>query len=117
VLVGDGAFQMTGLELGHCARYGWDPIVVALNNSGWGMLSAFRPDARYNLLGTWNLAGIADALGGTGHLVQTRAELAQALEVAISNPGRFHLLDIRIEQGALSPTLRRFADAVSRLHD
>ena len=83
VLVGDGAFQMTGLELGHCARYGWDPIVVVLNNGGWGMLSAFRPEARYNALGTWNLARVADALGGAGHLVRTRAELAQALETAV----------------------------------
>ncbi len=116
VLVGDGAFQMTGLELGHCARHGWDPIVVVLNNGGWGMLSAFRPDAGYNALGTWNLAAVADALGGAGHLVRTRAELAKALEAAVSRPGRFHLLDVRIAPGDLSPSLRRFADAVSRLH-
>ena len=115
VLVGDGAFQMTGMELGHCGRYGWDPIVVVLNNGGWGMLSAFRPDATYNALGTWNLARIADALGGAGHLVRTRAELAQALETAVTRPGRFHLLDVRLAPGALSPTLRRFADAISRL--
>ncbi len=114
VLVGDGAFQMTGLELGHCARHGWDPIVVVLNNGGWGMLSAFRPQARYNALGTWNLAGVADALGGIGHLVRTRSELAQALETRLTRPGRFHLLDVRVAPGALSPTLRRFADALSR---
>jgi indolepyruvate decarboxylase len=114
VLVGDGAFQMTGLELGHCARYGWDPIVVVLNNGGWGMLTAFRPDATYNALGTWNLAGLADALGGDGHLVRTRADLAKALEDAHANPGRFHLVDVRLAPGALSPTLRRFADAISR---
>ena len=115
VLVGDGAFQMTGLELGHCARHGWDPIVVVLNNGGWGMLSAFRPDAKYNALGTWDLAGLAAPLGGVGHLVRTRAELAQALQDAASHPGRFHLLDVRIAPGVLSPTLRRFADALSRL--
>jgi indolepyruvate decarboxylase len=114
VMVGDGAFQMTGLELGHCARYGWDPLVVVLNNGGWKMLSAFRPDAKYNSLGTWNLARLADALGGAGHLVRTRAELAQALESAHGHPGRFHLLDVRIAPGAISPTLKRFADALSR---
>ena len=117
VLVGDGAFQMTGLELGHCARHGWDPIVVVLNNGGWGMLRAFRPDAHYNALGTWDLAGLAPSLGGEGHLVRTRAELGAALDAAVSLPGRFHLLDVRIAPGALSPTLRRFAEAVSRLQD
>jgi len=116
VLVGDGAFQMTGLELGHCARHRWDPIVIVMNNGGWGMLSAFRPDAAYNSLGTWNLARVADALGGAGHVVRTRAELAQALDTAVANPGRFHLLDVRIAPGVLSPTLRRFADAISGLN-
>ena len=114
VLVGDGALQMTGLELGHCARYGWNPIVILLNNGGWGMLSAFRPQARYNALGTWDLAGLAPSLGGVGHRIETRAQLAVALQAAIAQPGRFHLLDVRIAPGSLSPTLRRFADAISR---
>jgi TPP-dependent 2-oxoacid decarboxylase len=29
----DGAFQMTGWELGNCRRYGFDPIVVLFNNA------------------------------------------------------------------------------------
>jgi indolepyruvate decarboxylase len=41
ILVGDGAFQMTGWELGHCQRYGWDPIVLLLNNQSWEMLRTF----------------------------------------------------------------------------
>ncbi len=44
ILVGDGAFQMTGWELGNCLRYGWDPIVIVFNNAGWGMLQCFQPD-------------------------------------------------------------------------
>jgi indolepyruvate decarboxylase len=115
ILVGDGAFQMTGLELGHCARHGWDPIVVVLNNGGWGMLRAFRPDATYNALGTWDFAAMAPAMGGIGHRVTTRAELGAALDTAGRERGRFHLLDVRIAPGALSATLRRFADAVSKV--
>jgi indolepyruvate decarboxylase len=49
--------------------------------------------------------------------VRTRAELGAALDAAVSQPGRFHLLDVRIAPGALSPTLRRFAEAVTRLQD
>lgn len=115
ILVGDGAFQMTGLELGHCTRHGWDPIVVVLNNGGWGMLRAFRPQAPYNALGTWDYAAMAPAMGGVGHRVTTRAELAAALAAAGRERGRFHLLDVRIAPGALSATLTRFAVAVSRL--
>ncbi|HRE14232.1 MAG TPA: thiamine pyrophosphate-dependent enzyme, partial [Usitatibacteraceae bacterium] len=108
-------FQMTGLELGHCARHGWDPIVVVLNNGGWGMLKAFRPQASYNALGTWDFAAMAPAMGGVGHRVATRADLASALDKAGRERGKFHLLDVALEPGALSPTLERFAKAVSRL--
>jgi indolepyruvate decarboxylase len=111
-IVGDGAFQMTGMELGHCRRYGLDPIVVVMNNASWGMLSAFRPEARYTDIGEWDFAALADALGGRGHRVATRAQLAQALEAAARSRGVFQLIDIRIARDALSPTMRRFAAAM-----
>ena len=44
ILVGDGAFQMTGWELGNCRRYGLDPIVVLFNNQSWEMLRVFQPE-------------------------------------------------------------------------
>src|SRR3954468_23322540 len=36
VLVGDGAFQMTGLELATMARYNLNPVIIVLNNRGYG---------------------------------------------------------------------------------
>ena len=112
-IVGDGAFQMTGMELGHCRRYGLDPIVVVMNNASWGMLSAFRPDARYTDIGEWDFAALANALGGHGHRVTTRAQLAHALDEAAKNRGVFQLIDVRIARDALSPKMRRFAAAMS----
>ncbi|MDZ7811478.1 MAG: thiamine pyrophosphate-dependent enzyme [Arhodomonas sp.] len=53
ILVGDGAFQMTGWELGNCRRYGWDPIVLLFNNCSWEMLRAFQPESRFNDLDDW----------------------------------------------------------------
>jgi indolepyruvate decarboxylase len=46
VLVGDGAFQMTGWELGNCKRYGWDPVVLVFNNASWEMLRTFQHPRR-----------------------------------------------------------------------
>jgi indolepyruvate decarboxylase len=112
-LVGDGAFQMTGMELGHCRRYGLDPIVVVLNNASWGMLTAFRPAAHYTDIGEWDFASLANALGGRGRRVDTRAELALALDEAAKSRGSFQLIDVRIARDALSPSLRRFAAAIS----
>ena len=57
VLVGDGAFQMTGWELGNCRKYGWDPIVIVFNNASWEMLRTFQPESRFNDLDEWNFAG------------------------------------------------------------
>ena len=87
VLVGDGAFQMTGWELGNCRRYGFDPIVVLFNNASWEMLRAFQPESRFNDLDDWNFAAIAPSLGGYGERVKTRRDLKEALERAVARPG------------------------------
>jgi indolepyruvate decarboxylase len=114
VLVGDGAFQMTGWELGNCRRYGWDPIVLVFNNSGWEMLAAFQPDMPYNRLDDWPFADFARHLGGDGIRVRTRHELAIALERAIATRGRFQLIDIVLPRGQISRRLERFVGAAAR---
>ena len=115
ILVGDGAFQMTGWELGNAQRYGWDPVVLVFNNASWEMLRAFEPEAAFNDLGTWDFASMAGGMGGDGHLVRTCGELERALARAWATRGRFQLIDIRIAPGARSPTLTRFVQAVKRL--
>jgi indolepyruvate decarboxylase len=108
ILVGDGAFQMTGWELGNCRRYGFDPIVVLFNNASWEMLRAFQPDARFNDLDDWNFAALAPSLGGHGERAATRRELAGALERAMARRGRFSLVEVILPRGATSRTLARF---------
>jgi indolepyruvate decarboxylase len=110
ILVGDGAFQMTGWELGNCRRYGWDPIVIVFNNASWEMLRAFQPESRFNDLDDWHFAEVAKAIGGVGWRVRTRRELAAALEEAVETRGRFCLVEAMIPRGAMSDTLARFAD-------
>jgi indolepyruvate decarboxylase len=115
VLVGDGAFQMTGWELGNAARCGCDPIVLVFNNASWEMLRTFAPGAQFNDLGRWDFAAMAAGMGGDGHRVRTTSELATALARAHATRGRFQLLDIQLQPGELSPTLQRFVQAVKRL--
>jgi len=115
VLVGDGAFQMTGWELGNCRRHGWDPVVVVFNNRGWEMLAAFQPEAPYNRREDWRFAELAAGLGGRGERVATRAELAAALERALAERGRFQLIEVELARGQTSATLGRFVAAYRRL--
>jgi indolepyruvate decarboxylase len=112
VIVGDGAFQMTGWELGNCRRYGWDPIVLVLNNAGWEMLRAFQPESKFNDLDDWHFADMAPALGGEGVRVRTRGELARALGAAHARRGRFQIIEAMVARGAMSPTLARFVEGV-----
>jgi len=113
VLVGDGAFQMTGWELGNCRRYGWNPIVLLFNNSAWGMLKAFQSDTGYNDLDDWKFAEMAAGLGGKGVRVATRKALAAALEQAVADEKTFRLIEVMIPRGELSRALERFTGAIA----
>lgn len=114
ILVGDGAFQMTGWELGNCRRYGWDPIVLLFNNSCWGMLATFQPESRFNQLDDWRFAELCRPLGGDGVRVRNRAELRAALEQAANTRGRFQLIEIMLAPDARSATLQQFIEAQGR---
>jgi indolepyruvate decarboxylase len=114
ILVGDGAFQMTGWELGNCRRYGWDPIVIVMNNLGWEMLRVFQPESRFNALGDWCFAEAAAPLGGDGVRVRTRGELVAALAQAAARRGRFQLIEAMVPPGSVSPTLEGFVGALKR---
>ena len=114
VLVGDGAFQMTGWELGNCRRNGWDPIVVVMNNTSWEMLRVFQPESKFNTLDDWHFSEMARPLGGEGVRVRTRRELAAALERAAASRGRFQIIEVMIPPGSVSPTLEGFVGALKR---
>ena len=105
---------MTGWELGNCRRYGWDPIVIVMNNCSWEMLRVFQPESRFNSLDDWQFAQLAAPMGGDGQRVTTRRELAAALERAASRRGRFQLIEAMVPAGSVSPTLAGFVAALKR---
>ncbi|MCI0627161.1 MAG: indolepyruvate/phenylpyruvate decarboxylase [Acidobacteria bacterium] len=113
VLVGDGAFQMTGPEIAHCPRHGLNPIVVLFNNSRWEMLQIFFPHARYNETVPWPFARLAELWGGRGFEVQTPRQLRSALEASVAEP-RFSLIEVQLERGDVSPILRGFVEGFKR---
>jgi indolepyruvate decarboxylase len=108
ILVGDGAFQMTGWELGNCRRYGLAPVVVLFNNASWEMLRVFQPESAFNDLDDWNFSAIAPSLGGHGERVRTRRELAAALERAVARRDAFSIVEVMLPRGVTSRTLARF---------
>ena len=115
ILVGDGAFQMTGMELLNCSRYGWNPIVLVFNNSSWEMLRAFQPESAFNDLDKLDYAALADTLGGRGHSAGTKKELHAALEQAFEDESCFQLIDISLARGLISNTLSRFVSGFKEM--
>src|SRR5208337_316919 len=87
VLVGDGAFQMTGMELATVARYKLNPVVVLLNNRGYGT-ERHMQDGPYNDVWPWQYHRLPEILGaGRGFVVETEGELDRALLPVGSAPG------------------------------
>jgi indolepyruvate decarboxylase len=115
VIVGDGAFQMTGMELSTIARHGLNPIVVVLNNHGY-TTERFLLDGTFNDIHDWAFHKIPEVLGvGLGLEVRTEEELDTALAAALANTASFSLLNVHLDPWDRSPALERLASRLSKI--
>jgi indolepyruvate decarboxylase len=114
VLVGDGAFQMTGMELATIARYKLNPVVVVLNNEGYGTERHIQ-DGPYNDLWPWQYSRLTEILGaGRGFVVETEEQLDHALNEAKAWTRSFCLLDVHLAPLDRSAALDRLAARLAR---
>ncbi len=114
VLVGDGAFQMTGTELSTAVRLGLKPIVLILNNEGYGTMRKIR-DGRYNLISQWNYGKICELIGGgESTIAATKGELDGALTSALGS-GALRVIDVRIPRNDMSPQLANMSAELAKL--
>jgi indolepyruvate decarboxylase len=113
VLSGDGAFQMTGTEISHAPLLDLSPIVVVLNNAGWGIFRPVSPRPDLLRLPSWPYAELAQGFGGVGFRVETASELRDALRAA-HEVREFVVIEARIAPDDLSPVSRRYIQASAR---
>jgi indolepyruvate decarboxylase len=114
VIVGDGGFQMTGLELSTAVRFKLNPIVVVLNNYGYG---TERPmlDGPFNDILPWQFNRIPELLGsGKGFNVETEEQLDAALEAARAHTESFCILNIHLDPHDISPALQRMTSMLGK---
>jgi len=107
VLVGDGAFQMTGLELSTAVRQNLNPIVVVLDNHGYTTERAIQ-DGPYNDILNWRYHHLPDLLGaGWAAIVRTEGEFADAWTQAVENRASFSLINVQLDAYDFCPALER----------
>jgi indolepyruvate decarboxylase len=114
VLVGDGAFQMTGMELSTAVRFGLSPIVVVLNNRGYG---TERPmlDGSFNDIQQWRYSLIPELIGaGHGFEVRTEDELEAAIQASGTYADSLCVLDVHLDPNDTSPALRRLTEVLGK---
>jgi indolepyruvate decarboxylase len=113
VLVGDGAFQMTGAEVSTAVRLGLNPIVLVLNNDGYGTMRKIR-EGSFTEITPWNYSRICDLVGGgEGRVVSTNEELDAALRDAQAAK-EVWVIDIHLSRDDASRQLTTIAREVQK---
>ncbi|MBN2293965.1 MAG: alpha-keto acid decarboxylase family protein [Pirellulales bacterium] len=112
VLVGDGAFQMTGMELSTIVRHGYHPIVIVLDNEGYGTERLLhRGNYTFNEIHSWNFAKLPTVLGhGTGYEVATEGQFADALRTAWEDRETMSIIQVHLDRNDSSKPLARLAE-------
>ncbi|HYO24335.1 MAG TPA: thiamine pyrophosphate-dependent enzyme [Lacipirellulaceae bacterium] len=110
-IVGDGAFQMTGMELSTLVRMKKPAIVIVLNNGGYGTERLLHPgEFRFNDIHAWHYHKLPELLGGgTGYEVRTEGEFDAALNAAWADRSAPTLLHVHLNQQDASSGLQRLA--------
>ncbi len=114
VLVGDGAFQMTGTELSTAARYGQVPIVIVLNNRGYSTEREIL-EGPFNDIHDWRYERICDLIGsGIGTIIRTQNEFERTLAEALADPQHLYVLNVLLDPADRSPGMIRLAHRLAK---
>jgi len=114
VIVGDGAFQMTGYEVSCFVRYGLKPIVFVLNNKGY-TTQRYLVDGSYNEIQNWNYHKFPEIVGGgLGMEVSNEEEFEDALKTARENTESFTIINIHLDKYDKSDILYRLTSMMGK---
>jgi TPP-dependent 2-oxoacid decarboxylase len=114
VLCGDGGFQMTGPEISHAPMLKLNPIIIVINNGGWGIFRPITAERRDLLdIPPWPYARLAREWGGAGFEARTAAQLTRALRAAHRGKS-FSIIDAVVGRNDLSPVTVKYIRAAAR---
>jgi len=97
IIVGDGAFQMTGSEFSTHIRNNLNTIVIILNNRGYSTEKAIM-EGEFNDIHNWSYEKITDLTnGGVGVHVQDSTKFKEVFEMAIADESESYVLNVEID--------------------
>jgi TPP-dependent 2-oxoacid decarboxylase len=115
VLVGDGAFQMTGTELSTFARFGLNPIVVVFNNCGYSTERAIL-EGPFNDISCWRFDRLGEVFGPlSGYEASTEEAFEEALTKALNNRTMPSIINVHLSIDDASSAMRRLAEHLKSL--
>jgi len=110
ILVGDGAFQMTGTELSTQARLGLNPIVVVFNNQGYSTERCML-EGPFNDIALWRFDKLGALFGPlTGYDVETEQDFEAALNSAVANQTMPSIINVHLAVADASLSMQRLAE-------
>jgi indolepyruvate decarboxylase len=110
VLVGDGAFQMTGTELATHCRLGLAPIVIVFNNRGYST-ERFILDGPFNDISDWRFDRLGELFGPLqGFDAPTEDRFEAALTAAIAIRDAPSIINVHLDPNDPSPAMRRLTE-------
>lgn len=109
IIVGDGAFQMTGNEVATLARLAVRAIVLLLNNSNYKMLEALDQPREYYQLESWDYVALARSMNCPGERASTVVELRQALARA-EDAETPYMIEAVLDPHDHAPIMRQIRD-------
>ncbi|MGC4005823.1 MAG: thiamine pyrophosphate-dependent enzyme [Pirellulales bacterium] len=113
-IVGDGAFQMTGMELSTIIRHGYRVVLIILDNKGYGTERFLHP-GDFNEIHPWNYAKLPEVLGGgIGYEVRTEGEFDRALRKAWDEDQGLSIIQAHLSVDDASNALHRLAEKLSK---
>lgn len=117
VLVGDGAFQMTGQELSTLIRQGHNPIVILLDNHGYGTERFLHEgEWEYNEIHPWDYGLLMKVYRrGTSYQVETESQYESALQSAWDDPATPALIHAKLMENDASDTLKKIAERMGKM--
>lgn len=113
VLVGDGAFLMTGLEAMSAVFHGVNPIIVVVDNQGYGTQRPMM-DGTFNDIPQLRAEILPTAFGkGKGILCENETEFQAAFEEA-TRTNDLYIIRACVPKGQYSPALIRMTNALKK---